>query len=792
MVEAFDLERLMSFGKFGTVQEMLAEAVRRSAESVALTVAETGRDVSYAEMQELWMQSAGLLRAQGVNPGDRVVLSLENGIEYILAWGGILFAGGVPVLINPSAASDQLAELAAASSARVAVAVKGIHGVVALEQKHFSPEALANLPAIGSPDDVVELRDELAYIIFTSGTSGKMKGTRVTHGNVLSELAGLRQAYRLSREDVHLCVLPLFHASALFRNFLMPFSLGSRVILEREFDAQRFWDCITKYGVAFVQVVPTIISLLLRSPLGPVRGACPTLRYVGSASAPCPDGLGDKFEARFGVPVFQGYGLTETTCGVAMMPPEAEGKRRGSVGLPIPGAHIVAVDDQGAALPPGVEGEIVVSGPMVSPGYIEGTGPTRSRLGGGQIYTDDLGFVDGDGYVYITGRKTDLIYRGGFKISPKEVEEALALHESVEFAVVFGVPHDVLGEDLIAYVSPRHGAEFSERAVRAFLRSNLIRYKVPTRILAAPELFADQKFKTRREFFRTHYLEAKGRSGDVGCVAKPVKLRSFLSGDRIYLRPMQDDDSRSKVYLDNIMTAEFQRYTLAGRFPQSERSIGEYWSSHKIPDSMVMAICKMETGEHVGNFTLRIDWVSRHAEFGRMIFKEFQHEDYSTEAMRLVMRYVFEDLRLNRMWGGGGNPSSIPSLLRLGFTHEGRMRQHGFLGGKWRDLFIMGLLADEYFAIKEGRRLPQSSGALYSQGIFSRVASVVADVFDLDEQQVLPSTGPAAVEGWDSLGMILLWSQLEEVFGVHVDADDMIGVTCVGDIAIVMEGAAHG
>jgi|GEM_PF-3533860 len=780
----------MDVATYANVQAFLRDVCARHASRTVLTADDGAWALRFGEMLDLWHAGGQFLRQRGVTPGEMVLLSLGNGLGYLLAWGSILMSGGVPVMVNPSASPEQLSDLAGRSGARFTVAGKGIPGVTVLWEGDFAPERLADLPveALAATSG----HADLAYVIFSSGTSGRMKGTKITHGNILSELETMIHAYQLRAEDSHLCVLPLYHASALLRNFLMPVALGARVVLEREFDASRFWRLVEEHQIAFVQVVPTILSLLLRHPAAPSEGtACP-LRYIGSASSPCPSGLISKFEARFGVPVFEGYGMTETTCGVTLNPPETGMRRLGSVGLPLPGAHVEAVDEQGRVLPVGAEGELRISGPMVSPGYIDADEAARKKLSAGVILSNDMGFVDPDGYVFITGRKTDLIYRSGFKIAPKEVEEALSLHNSIESAVAFGVPHEYIGEDLIAYVLPKEGIVFSESVIRAFLKEQLIRYKVPTRIVAAAELFSTQTFKMRRADFRRHYLESRGRATETESVSGTLKLRAFLSGERVYLRPITDEDIASQRYLDNIMTADFQQFTLSGRFPQSQRAVREYWDSLQLPHSMALAICCARTDEHVGNFTLRVDWVCRHAEFGRMIFKEFQHEDYSTDAMRLIMKYVFEDLQLNRMWGGGGNPSSMPSLIRLGFRCEGRMRQHSLLGGKWRDLFMMGMLAEEYFAIKEGRPVAEQAAGLCSPEILQKLCEVVADAFSVDISEVSSSSSPSTIKEWDSLGTLLLWSYIEDVFEVRLSADDMIGSTSLGDIAIILEGLLHG
>jgi long-chain acyl-CoA synthetase len=774
---------------FESVQGFFQETAAHFAERQFLIFPDESVELSYEEAIGLWEKGAAFLQAQGVDKGGRVLLSLGNGPEFVLAFGAVFLSGGVPVLINPSTALDLQQELAERCGAKHSIGYQPVPGIAWQNQENFSPAALAKVTDSYAP--TVSHRADIAYIIFTSGTTGRMKGTQISHENFLVELGSLMRAYRLGPEDTHLCVLPLYHASALFRNFLIPFGLGSRTVITKEFKVQSFWKLIEEYRVAFVQVVPTILSLLLEYTGLPSPEAVRNMKYIGTASAPCPVGLIKKFEEKTGIPIIEGYGLTETTCGATLNPPSIAERRLGSVGKTVDAATITIIDRNGNSLPANQEGEIRISGPLVSVGYLNQEELPIGVLAEGAILTGDIGYMSVEGFIYIVGRQTELIYRGGLKVSPMEVEKQLVSHPDIEFAVAFSIPHELLGEDIIAYVKPRAGARVEEGEIRRFLADKLPRFKVPTRILAQPELLESQTFKVARDVIREHYLVSRGwrKAESAGQPAgKPHKTRAFLVGETVYLRPVTEKDMTCDRYLDNIMTGEYQRYTLAGRFPQSEFAIKDYWRSMKLPDSMMLAVCDIETDEYVGNISLRIDWVARNVEFGRMIFKEFQHCQYSIESMKLIMKYVFEDLKLRRLYGGGGNPSSIPSLLKLGFTLEGRMRQHGFLGGEWRDLFIMGILDDEYFAIKQGKSVKFREIQLCSPEVLEKITRIVAEAFQVDSQTINSESGPNTLDGWDSLGTVLLWCYLEEEFGLQLSSNDMIWITNVGDLAIMIEG----
>lgn len=765
----------------------------RFGDSPFLTVPGQGQHLRFAETGRAWRQAAGIFSSHGINRGDMVFVLVGNDVAFLTAFGGLLTLGAIPVVVNPATAPADVSAMAAmlGPSCRAVVGANAVSGLAFLDAKALQPEALKGKPESG-PGPAKALED-VAYVIFTSGSTGVPKGTIITHGNVLSELEAMRQAYRLTAGDPHLCVLPIFHASALFRNLLLPLTLGARVTLVSSGDPEAFWKHVQDAGAAFVQLVPSFLARLVASPAAPDGPVA--LKYVGTASAPCPVETIRRFEERFGILVVEAYGLTETTCGAVMSPPSAQERKLGSVGRALPGVTVEVLDAKGRALPAGQEGEIRISGPTVSPGYVRGSSAS-GKLVAGSIMTGDLGMFDSDGFLFIHGRKTDLIYRSGFKIAPQEVEAHLMAYDGVETAVVFGVPHDALGEDVMAVVRPAPGVDLQETALRRSLEGRLLRYKIPTRILVdgAGAVLSTETLKVSRARVRERFLAARSASGapvqsGVKTEVRPVKPRAFLVGETIYLRPLTEADIEDPEYWDNIMTREYVWYACTGRFPQSEASIRGYWAEAvKAPNNVAFAVCDLETDERVGNMTLVIEWVSRTAEMGRFFFKKNQHAPYSIEAVRLAMRYCFEDLKLHRMWASGANPSSIPGFLKNGWVYEGRMRSHDLLGGRWRDLFIMGILEEEYFSLKAGKPLKKHSASLHDPEILEKVIAAAAEAFNMPEDAMSGETSPRDVPLWDSLGEVLFWSLLEERFGVPLLADDMVLAMCLGDLAILLEG----
>jgi len=488
--------------EFDCLQRFLTETADKNGSRLFMTFPDDNIRLSYHETQELWERGAAFLQSEGISHGERIIVSLNNCPEYIVVLGAAFLAGAVPVLTNPGTGPDRLHELAVLSGAASVISRKPIEGFQYFDPGNFSPLTITKTKS--GYAKVISRKEELAYIIFTSGTTGLMKGIQITNKNVLLELGSLIRAHKLTKDDTHLCILPLYHAAALFRNFLMPFSLGAETIVAKEFDASAFWNLIETHQVAFTQVVPTILASLVETPY---TNASKYLNYICTTSAPCPSELIRGFERKFGVLVIEAYGLTETTSGATLNPPNRLERRIGSVGVSSDIAIVDILDKNGNLLPPGLEGEVRISGPQISPGYIRPE--EEGALKNGHVFTGDIGYKDEDGFVYIVGRKSDLIYRGGNKISPTEIEEELIKHPNIQFAVAFGVTHRSLGEDIIAYIKPVDKSLFVEKEVRIFLSKRLIRYMIPTRIFSVPDLFSGLKFKIQRDAFKKHYLESK-------------------------------------------------------------------------------------------------------------------------------------------------------------------------------------------------------------------------------------------------------------------------------------------
>jgi long-chain acyl-CoA synthetase len=313
-----------------------------------------------------------------------------------------------------------------------------------------------------------------AAILYTSGTTGKQKGAVLTHGNVVSNYWATSHCVGSRPGDRHLLFLPLFHCFG--QNFILNSALvsGGTVVLQRRFDPEGTL-ALLRVGVTHLYAVPTVYILMLNAGV-PVE-ALASVRYYFSAAATMPVEVARRWQERYGLPIHEGYGLTETS-------PFASYNhyfrhRPGSVGTPIENVEMRIVDADDRPLAPGEWGEICIRGPNVMKGYFNRPEESAHALRGGWFHSGDVGYMDEDGYFFIVDRVKDMINSAGFKIWPREVEEVLYAHPGVKECAVVGLPDEVKGEVVAAYVIPQPGAALTGGEVEAYCRERMAAYKVP-------------------------------------------------------------------------------------------------------------------------------------------------------------------------------------------------------------------------------------------------------------------------------------------------------------------------
>jgi long-chain acyl-CoA synthetase len=453
-----------------------------------------GRWHNSAELFERSCRLATGLRELGVAPGDRVVVTMANCPEVGITYQALWRAGAVVTPATFLLPGEDLRHVICDAQARAVVTTPDLLDKVqeSVDGVDLPPAIICTASAGGetvtmaeleraAPGPVVERADDdLAALLYTGGTTGRSKGVMLSHANLFYSGKSAHEAAYVPGVNRALTTLPLSHAYGLLVTITGMHSpeRGISVLLEW-FDPATFLAMVAEHALQLSAVVPTMLQLLLTQPLE--EHDLGSLRYLTSGGAPLPAEVERAFCERVpGVSIRQGYGMTETAALISTNPVGRE--RAGSVGMPIPGTELEIRDDAGQVLAAGETGEICCRSPGVMKGYWHSPEVTAEALADGWLHTGDVGYLDEDGYLFIVDRKKDLIIRGGFNVYPRDIEDALVTHPSVQIAGVVGRPSDRHGEEVVAFVSLTAGSEVSSDEILAWARENIGGYKYPREI----------------------------------------------------------------------------------------------------------------------------------------------------------------------------------------------------------------------------------------------------------------------------------------------------------------------
>jgi len=474
--------------------------------------------ITYRELDELTDAFGAALVDGGLQRGDRVAMYLQNVPQFIIGLVGTWKAGGIAVSINPMNRERELALLLTDSGSKVLVCLQGLYRDVAASvvgdtdvttvittseldfQTRDDPRAFPGSER-ATPDgttDLLELvgrfrgqqppsveygPDDIAFLTYTSGTTGPPKGAMNTHGNVVFNSQAYREWCGLSSNDVILGVAPLFHITGLIAHVTSALFLAAPLVLFHRFEPSLGIDVIKEHQPTFTVGSITVFIALMNAP-NAEPDALKSLGKIWSGGAPIPPSTVKQFSSAFGQYIHNIYGLTETTSpshgvpyGVESPVDEASGAL--SVGVPIYNTVVQIIGDDGQELPAGEVGEIVTTGPQVVAGYWNKPEETQNAIPGGSLHTGDVGYMDSQGWFYIVDRKKDQINAGGYKVWPREVEDVLYEHDAVKEAAVVGVPDEYRGETVKAFVSLKAGKTVAEEELITFCKGRLAAYKYP-------------------------------------------------------------------------------------------------------------------------------------------------------------------------------------------------------------------------------------------------------------------------------------------------------------------------
>jgi len=482
--------------KITTVSDLVAVRVREAQNDLAITSL-AQPSLTYAGLYATVNRTKDSLRAMGIGRNDRVAVVLPNGPEMAAAFVAVSASASCAPL-NAAYREKEFEFYLSDLGAKAIIVLRDANtpartvaeslGMMVLELSSRSGSASGEFELHGvdaerpSSDDFAKAGDE-ALVLHTSGTTSRPKIVPMTQINICISAQNIQRTLELSRLDLCLNVMPLFHIHGLIGAILSSLGAGAGVVCTPGFDAVEFFDWMKQFQPTWYSAVPTMHQAVVAESKRKIGRVCATsFRFIRSSSSSLAPGLMKELEDTFGVPVIESYGMTEAAHQMSSNPLPPGKRIAGSVGLPA-GPDVMILDEAGNPLPHDTTGEIAIQGDNVTAGYENNPTANKAAFADGWFRTGDLGYMNQDGYLFLRSRKKEMITRGGENISPREIDEVLLEHDTVEQAVAFAVPHSTLGEDVAAAVVLREGTDTNENELRRFAFDRLAAFKVPSRIL---------------------------------------------------------------------------------------------------------------------------------------------------------------------------------------------------------------------------------------------------------------------------------------------------------------------
>lgn len=475
----------------------------------------TREEYSYDEFYQLVTQTASFLRAQDLRKGDRINLVIPNCVEFLLLYFGALSLGVTVVPINEDLAPKEMSFIINDSAAKIVFYDPGyehkvnefksmISSAVKLCDVGRYPEFLPLKRIISPPSTSAQVEwTDIGIIIYTSGTTGNPKGVVLTHMSMLADAKALSERLHFNASTRTMTILPMFHNNGQIVTLMTPLYAGGSVVLTKgKVSLMSFWGLIHKYDVKWTSVMPAILSILLSLK---TQRRDTTLEGIICGGQPLTRAVQNSFEERFNVPVFEGYGLTESTAYASFSGFPASNRRPGSIGRALPSNEMAVLDENGKELPPGAEGEICMRGLNVANEYLGLPDRNRTSFANGWFHSGDFGHMDEEGYFYFGSRKDHMIIRGGENIYPAELENVIFEHPSVAEVAVIGVPDALLGEAIVAFVKLHDGEQATVQDLASYCTGKIALFKQAREIYIIdhlPNLEALPKGPTKKVLYR--------------------------------------------------------------------------------------------------------------------------------------------------------------------------------------------------------------------------------------------------------------------------------------------------
>ena len=467
-------------------------------------------EITYAHVQKEFSNYRNFFYHQGIRAGENVGLLSRNSAEFVYSYMALSSLGAIAVPLNFQLTAREIAYIVKDAQMKRLVTMDELDINAELQQYGYPVEVsqllISHFPEIFSVNSFapapsfenIIVETDPCVIIYTSGTTGNPKGAILTHKNLISNVHSFGSALPPgSSDDNVLCVLPMYHSFAWTCTVLYPLSLGAAITVLEAFSPKETIAAIKDTGVTIVFGVPPIYNYLTR--VGIAEDLASVKTFV-SGGAALPQKVAEQFHQKFGVPILEGYGLSEASPVVALNP--AAKTKFCSIGRPLPEVKVRIVNAKGETLPPGDVGELVVQGPNVMQGYYNLPLETSRALRNNWLHTGDIAYQDSEGYLFIVDRLKDMIIINGENVYPREIEELLYRIPGVVEAAVIGIPDTLRGEAVRAYIAMEEGRVFDRKAIRDFLQPLLAAYKVPRDILQVDALPKNKTGKIMKRLLR--------------------------------------------------------------------------------------------------------------------------------------------------------------------------------------------------------------------------------------------------------------------------------------------------
>jgi len=497
------------------IRETIVDVVARRKDQLFLVDAITGRETTYGEFHRQACALAADLRRRGVRKGDRVAVMVPNCCELAVLYFACIYLGAVIVPINPAlSASDVQFILASCKPVLIVASAIGADAIKSFPAnvlrlvtaheavKDSNASDQIRIDALDEASDFVPLEtadgEDLVVIMYTSGTSAKPKGLAHKLGRMFRNAAAFASAQGINQDSRFYLTLSMAYMGGLYNLLVLPFLCGASVVVDHVFDARsslHFWDKAKNNNVNALWLAPTVLSILLRMDRGRTgEEFCRnSIRHTFVGFAPLPLKVKNEFEARYGVRLIENYGLSETLFVTARSHSGLSRENSGGhgyVGEMLPGVKLRIVSDEEKSAAPGIDGEVQILTPDLMAGYLDANGDLAEMDAAAWFPTGDVGHLDDHGSLFITGRKKDLIIRGGVNISPAAIEEALMHLQGIADVAVVSIPHELYGEDIVAVLKLEAGVELESvlDLVVAHAKRTLAQHQQPARYIAIDEL----------------------------------------------------------------------------------------------------------------------------------------------------------------------------------------------------------------------------------------------------------------------------------------------------------------